>query len=271
MKKFIFIIILLIISIVLYARYIAIYKFEVKEFTIGNKDIPSSFDGISIVHFSDLLYNDYTQDTLLENLVKEINNLKPDIVFFTGDLIDDSYKISDKEKENIINALKSIDTTLYKFASFGDNDLKIVDTYKTILDSSDFLLLDNESYPLFYEGNEPIIITGITDINSLTESYLKDESINANYNITLIHKPDLVDSINNGVDLFLSGHSLGGFINPPFLNPLITKDNASKYFNGYYKVNSADLYVSNGIGIEDYPFRFSNTPSINYYLLKETE
>ena len=55
--KMSFTIILIIIGIVLYARFIGTMGFKTKEYTIYNDSIPSGFDGIKIVHFSDLHYN----------------------------------------------------------------------------------------------------------------------------------------------------------------------------------------------------------------------
>ena len=60
MKKFLkwlFIITLIIISIIIYARYIGTLGLITKEYTIKDTNLPSDFDGLKIVHFSDLHYN----------------------------------------------------------------------------------------------------------------------------------------------------------------------------------------------------------------------
>jgi len=43
------------------------------------------------------------------------------------------------------------------------------------------------------------------------------------------------------------------------------KDGANKYVNDYYRLNNTEIFISNGIGYEDYDFRLLNTPSINVY------
>ena len=43
--------------IVIYARYIGTYGFITKEYTIKDKNLPNDFDGLKIIHFSDLHYN----------------------------------------------------------------------------------------------------------------------------------------------------------------------------------------------------------------------
>ena len=44
-------------------------------------------------------------------------------------------------------------------------------------------------------------------------------------------------------------------------------DGASKYYDTHYKIKNSDLYVSNGLGVSNYNFRLSNTPSFNVYRL----
>ncbi len=267
MKKIIFVVILIIILIVIYARYIGINGLEVNEYTIEDSSLPVAFEDLKIVQFSDTLYNEHFNLDDFDKLINEINSLEPDIVFFTGDLIDDLYSISDLEKSEIIKYLSSIETSLYKFAIYGDNDLKDTTLYKSIMDDSNFILLDNKTYPLFYLDNTPITITGLTNTDDLTNSYLIDETITSSFNITLIHEPDLVNNITNE-SVFITGHSLGGYINLPFIGSIIKKDNAKIYSSGYYE--DMNIYVSNGLGIEDYTFRLLNTPSINLFRLKST-
>ncbi len=272
MKKLILLVIIVIVGFVLYSRFLAINEFTINQYTISSENIPSSFNDLKIVHFSDVLFNEYNSIKKFEELIVDINKLKPDIVFFTGDLIDNTYKLSDNEQEKIIEGLKNIEVSLHKFAIAGDNDLKNIDSYKTILDDSNFIFLDNESYTLFYDSNDPIVITGITDINA-DDIYKIDENITSNYNITLIHEPDLIDKVKGTVNVFVSGHSLGGSVRLPFFGPIINKENAKKYTDMHYPSSSdyAHIFVSNGLGVEKYPFRLFNTPSINLYKLNHKE
>ncbi len=263
MRKILFAIILILVLIFLYARYIAINGFEVNKFTIDTS-MPESFDGLTILHFSDLLINTNFNMDNLEKIQTEINLLEPDIVFFTGDLIDDNYEISVKDKDVVINFLKGINANLYKYSIYGDNDLKNIDNYKFIMDEGDFILLDNKTQLLFYKDITPISITGLTTTTDITNSYAIEEDIKPAMNITLIHEPDLIDNINNNTSIYFAGHSLGGLIKPYLMSPIFTKENAKKYTFGNYE----NIYVSNGLGVESLPIRFNNTPSVSLYLLK---
>ncbi len=268
MKRIFLIFILLIVLVFLYARYIEIYMFDINDYTVENSLIPDSFDGLKIVQFSDTLISDVYPLENFEEIIAKINSLDADIVIFSGDLINDSYKLSDDEKNNIIDLLNSVESNMFNFAVVGDNDLKIIDTYTEIMKQSNFMLLDNKSYPLFYIDNEPIILTGLTDTNNLAESYKIDETIDSPYNITIMHKPDDAKKIIEYTDLVLAGHSLGGLVNIPFAGPTFEKEGASTYIYGQYMLNDTPIYVTNGLGTENTHFRFRNIPSINLYRLK---
>ena len=75
-----------------------------------------------------------------------VNERKPDIVVFTGDLIDKKYELSSEEQEKLIKELKGITATLGKYAILGDEDNEKI---STIFNQSDFTILRNE-YDLIY-------------------------------------------------------------------------------------------------------------------------
>lgn len=263
MKKIIVSIILILFCSLLYAMYI-----EPDLLTINNiiieTDVPQSYKDLKIIHFSDtLINNNYTVDELTI-LVEEINSLNPDIVIFTGDLIDSNYEVSTEEQELITQMLSEIEVTLYKFAIYGDNDLKNTIVYDDIINNSNFILLDNETFILFYKDLTPISITGLTDVSELDSSYDYDEELSPAINITLTHESDNFKYITQA-DIVLAGNSLGGYINIPFYGALIKKEGSTLYNESYYKENNTQLYISNGIGCETFNIRFMNTPSINVY------
>ena len=70
--------------------------------------------------------------------------------------------------------------------------------------------------------------------------------------------------------LILSGHSINGSINIPLLKNGLLPDGAKKYYKPYYKINNTDIYISNGIGVNNINFRLFNSPSFNLYRLKRS-
>lgn len=260
----------------LYNTYISTAKIIVKEERIISKKIPQNFDGTKIVQFSDLHYgsNIFLDD--LEKLIKLINSRNPDLVVFTGDLIDSSYKLKDNEQEKIIKLLSDIDASLGKYAIAGDEDS---DNLSSIFNQSNFIFLDN-SYDLVFKGNDsPILIVGNSsmlkkknDINK-AYSYFNDDTNNKDiYTISLIHEPDLVDQVldNYTSDLILAGHSHNGNIRIPYMKSLIKISGAKKYYDSFYKIKNSNLYISSGIGTNGSGVRIMCQPSINFFRLSSS-
>lgn len=261
MKRFTLFFILIMSLIFLYARYLEPNMFTIHTYQI-TADVPESFSDLTIVHFSDTLINSEYSTEDLNNLVEKINQLNPDIIFFTGDLIDGSYNASDEEIENITQSLYNLEVSLYKFAVYGDNDLENELTYTTIMDESGFTLLNNENFLFYYKDFTPVVISGITNLTALSDVYKEEYS---DYlNITLVHKPDYFTDLIDA-DIVFAGHSLGGYVNIPFIGSVINKTGSTTYTGSYTYENERALYVSNGLGLEDHYFRFNNIPSINVY------
>lgn len=268
MKKIIITLITIIVLFICYGFFINPKEFKINEYIIYTDKISDAFDGFKIVHFSDVLLGSSWTMTELEKLTDKVNEINADIIIFSGDLIYKEYKVTNEEKEKIKELLKNMKCNLYKYASIGDNDQEQLKTYKEIMSEADFELLDNESTYLFYKDINPIKLTGITNPNITTTA--EEEGITPNYHIIISHYPDNFDSLQNkNIDLYLAGHSLGGQIKFPFLEGIIKKEGANTYTDSYYKINNTDIYVSNGLGTEKYPFRTFNAPSINVYRINK--
>lgn len=275
--KFLLIIIIIITSVLLYSRYVGTSGLFTKEYKIETSKIDNSFDGLKIVHFSDLHYLRVTNSDTLQNVVDEINLINPDIVFFTGDLIDKDFELSNEEKDTLIELLSSINSKYGKYAIYGNHDaIKDEEELEDIFTSSDFTLLRN-SYDIIYsENNDKLFIGGVdnysydmADINKTMEYFNDNDDIN--YKIILVHEPDYIDTILSkyDIDLVLSGHSHNGQINIPYIKNFFLPYGSEKYYENYYKVNNTDLYISSGIGESRINFRLFNRPSINFYRINK--
>ena len=209
----------------------------------------------------------------IESKIKKLSNeRKPDIVIFTGDLINKQYDLNSKEQEKLIKELKGINASLGKYAILGDEDNEKI---ATIFNQSNFTILRNEYDLIYKDDNNPILLIGLTSIKKDQDiekaySYFKEETHNSNiYTITMLHEPDVVDDIVDihQTDLFLAGHSHNGNIRVPFIKYSLFKvENAKKYDQDYYKVRDSKLYISSGLGTPK-GIRLFCRPSINFYRL----
>lgn len=247
---------------VLYTHLYATTGLLVKENKITNSKIPESFRGSKLIQFSDLHYGSTFFDSELKSVVKKINKRKPDIVVFTGDLINKNYKLSDKDKEKLIKTLNNIDASLGKYAIFGEEDN---DLANDILLQSNFKILNNNHDLIYNNSTESINIVGIASKDNINEAFT---DVNTElFTICLLHEPDKIDNVlkDHYVDLALAGHSHNGQIK--VFIPLMKKRNGTKYFKEYYKINDTKLYVSSGLGTSNVNFRFGAHPSINFFRL----
>lgn len=276
MKKVLTIILTMLIIILLilvYSRFLGIKGLKTNEITL-KENIPESYEGLKIVHFADVHYKKVITEKDIKNLIKEIKRLKPDIVLFTGDLIDNDYNLTNQDINFLIKELSKIETVYGSFAILGDQDIKEKETINNIYLQSNITLLENKITIIQNEKNEKILIGGLS-------SYIKNEAdinkaINSNkdnipYKIILTHEPDYTDTILkeiNDTSLILSSHSINGSINIPIIKNFLLPTGAKKYYKPHYTINNTNLYITNGIGVNNINFRFLNKPSINFYRLK---
>ena len=280
LKLFIFII-LIIGLVIAYGFFIEPKLITVKEYKIAQNSWPDNFNGFKIVHISDLHYGRVFDEKSLEKLVDSINEQEPDIVVLTGDLIDKDTNMTTSMANKISELLNKIETSSGKYAINGNNDLSF-DEWTNIISGGGFKDLNNTYDTIYKDGYDYIFIAGASTIKDKVSTndklktaidYLNSfESGGPIYKILLLHEPDAIDDLSvNPFNLVLAGHSHAGQIKLPFIGAVVLPEGAQKYYDSYYKVENADLYVSNGLGVSNYNFRLFNTPSYSVYRLVKTD
>ena len=252
--KVISIILIISLTILSYGMFIGSRYTFVNEHKITDKKIPNSFHGLKIVQISDLLYPSLKINDL-DKLTKKINELKPDILVFTGNIKRNTYELTKKDITTLNNFFNSLNSNIKKYAIYGNNDN---DNLKLIFENTNFLILDNQEDIIYNGENESIKIIGFNakkiDFSNITESN--------DYTICLLSNPDKITKVNNTCQVVFSGETLGGEIKLPFTKGL---DNHT-YYKNYYLINQTKLYINNGLG-NNYNIRLFNHPSINFYRL----
>lgn len=273
----IIIFILVVSSLLLYSRYIGTSGIFINEYKIVNKNLSNDFYGFKIVHITDVHYGRTINKKELNDLVEKINLVKPDIVVLTGDLIDKSSDMTDKDIKIISKAFSKIDATIGKYAIKGNHDYKYK-KWDILIENSGFVNL-NDTYELIYGNeNDYILLSGmstniygkknIDDKIKIYEDFINNSEVKPNYSILLMHEPDFIDSFNyNNYNLVLAGHSHNGQVRLPFIGAIVKPNYGRKYYDNYYKLNNTDLYVSSGLGVSEVNFRLFNRPTFNLYRL----
>ena len=175
--SFLIFIVLVIVCFVLYARYIGTTGVKVIETPVIDNDIPTSFEGFKIVEFADIHYGNTTSLKDIKLLVNKINQLKPDLIIFAGDLFDNSIKITENDVNSLKEELSKIDITVNKYAVKGDYN------------SAFTILGDENDYFTILIAHEPTIVNKIKDykVNVLFTSHSLGGLINIPFVGGLIH------------------------------------------------------------------------------------
>lgn len=224
---------------------------SIKNYTIQDNQAPTAFNDFTIGYISDLNLNIKNDLNKLETIIHKINEQNYNMVLFGGDLYDTKI-FNDTE---VTSLLKEIKTTHGKFAVLGEKDIAYEIDY--ILEEGGFEILHNNHRTIYY-NDAKINLFGLEANANLTG--LLTEEHQDNFSIALIHQPDYVDEIAKyTMNLQLSGHSNGGYINIPFLGGMYKKDGATNYINGNHTILDTTLLISNGLGNEtNVPYRINN-------------
>lgn len=268
-KKHYFIWLLLIIGILfIYARYLGTSNLVIKEYSIINEKIPLNFHGLKIVQFSDLHYGTTIKEEELKNVINKINELNPDIIFFTGDLIDNSYKISEDEEKLITEELNKLKPNIGIYAVRGNHDIN--DNFENIIKNTNIELLNNQNKLLYFNNSSnPIMLIALDDNLKGTQNIDNAFNFEDNdyYKILITHEPDDYDKLPKNVNLFLAGHSHLGQVRLPFIGSVYNMEGAKKYKEEKYDIDETNLFISGGLGTTKIKYRFLDKPSINFFRL----
>lgn len=255
-----------------YAREIEPSLLSMHEETIQSPKIPNGFHNYKIIQFTDTHIGFHYTVEQLKELIKKINAEQPDIILFTGDLVDSPQTYN--WEDELTQALTSLEAPDGKYWIYGNHDHGGYGTQKinSVMTDGGFTLLQNESIPI-QKGNDTFNLAGLDDVMLGQPDF--DETFrdvnSEHFTMLLIHEPDYADkTVDYPVDVQISGHSHGGQVRFPFIGHLYTPAYSEKYVKGKFQINDRlTLYVSKGIGTTRLPYRFLCKPEFNVYTLKQ--
>jgi uncharacterized protein len=258
-------------SLPLYSFIFERFWIDIHKVQLTFKQLPTNFSGMKIVHFSDLHLGEFFDVDHLKKIVHTINGLRPDLICFTGDLVEDDTALL----KDCIPILQQLHAPLGKISILGNHDYRMGKQTEVIdsLKKSGIVFLQNGHTSIGRLG-ENIFVAGVDDLfggGPDIPKAIKDIPSN-NFTILLAHEPDLADiSVQHPIHLQLSGHSHGGQIRLPFVGALFTPDGAKKYIDGLinFKNSNLSLYVNRGIGTTALPFRFNCRPELTVITLTQ--
>ncbi len=244
------------VTVTLLVGYIRFNHPKITHLVLNIEKETPNFKKLRIVLISDIHLGYTIQNKQLKKYIHLVNEQKPDIVFIAGDIVDGS--IRPLQEKIIGEEFYLINAPLGIYAVTGNHDMMAKNIYEYITNNTPIkllqdtsLLIDNSFYIV---GREDRSLTNRLALNSIMKPVDKKLPV-----FLLDHQPyDLQNSVNNGVDLQLSGHThMGQFF--PF-NLIIKKMYEVPY--GYKKKENSHFYVSSGIGLWGPPFRIGTVSEL---------
>ncbi|AQQ54448.1 metallophosphoesterase [Planococcus lenghuensis] len=240
----------------------------VSEYIISSPDIPAAFSGARIVQISDLHNATFGSDQAA--LLEKVAAAEPDVIFVTGDLVDNDRYDPDVAIE-VINGLSTL-AEVYFVTGNHEISRGRVNEILSALEETGITILENEMVEWMRKG-ERIYIAGVHDpllgyaagnFEYSTQS-LEAIPFTAEFTLLLAHRPELVDEyMETEADVVFSGHAHGGQIRLPGLGGLYAPGQGffPELTEGVTRFNDLQLVISRGLGNSSFPLRIFNRPEI---------
>ena len=250
-----------------FAQKIEPNQLNVQYKTLKDEKIPKSMNDVSIVYFTDLQYGKFENKKRANKLFDTIRHLDPDIVIFGGDLFDTSCQMSQQDIDYITNKLSSIQAPLGKFCVLGEKDEANNDVIRSILNQSQFEILENETILLTNEQKDGITLSALSNSPDVSKISISNQQ----YNLLISHMPDTItneDLSTKAISLALCGHSHGTQITFPIFGGYKSIDGAKSLNRSHAKRLSFPYIISTGIGCTHTNLRFMAKPEVYYLMLQ---
>ncbi|MBO9658131.1 MAG: metallophosphoesterase [Chitinophagaceae bacterium] len=261
------------------------YKYHVNRLSLAFDNLPKSFKGLKVVQISDIHSGSFADKKAVEKGIAKIMKEKPDLILFTGDLVNNTADEMDDYKDvfSKLNAPMGVYSTLgnHDYADYvkwdkPEEKAANLERLKQVHADLGWRLLMNEHIE-FKRGEESIALIGIENWSAKANfpkyGDLKKAHTGAEaypFKILMSHDPSHWDAqvrpSFGDIDLTLSGHTHGmqfGVELPGFKwSPV---QYVYKQWAGLYEEGKQKLYVNRGFGFIGYPGRVGIMPEITVF------
>ncbi len=269
----------------------------VRKATIPIDNLPTNFENFRIVQISDLHLGSMYSSKALKDFVKKVNDLHPDIVAVTGDIV----TLSSNELQAYIPILKQIQAKEGIFVVLGNHDYSRYGFYANIADkrndsialrtyikdSLHWTLLDDE-YRMLIQGNDTLAVAGTQHIGLPPKYIFMRKQFHSYGNliktlqhipqnqitVLLTHSPEIwnknIIQEYPWVNITLSGHTHGGQMGI-YKNKYAhqTANFETELKGGLFQYKDQYLYINTGLGTSALHSRFMIFPEITLLTLKK--
>ncbi|MBK8951544.1 MAG: metallophosphoesterase [Chitinophagaceae bacterium] len=258
------------------------YRYQVNKIRLAFAELPEAFKGLKLVHISDIHSGSFNNKKAVAKGVEKILAERPDIILFTGDLVNNLAS----EMDSYTDIFSRLNAPMGVYSVLGNHDygeyvnwdsaeqkLENLVKLKEVHAAMGWRLLMNEHVAIERNGTQ-IALIGIENWSAkarfpkygdLSKAYKGAEKYS--FKILLNHDPSHwkaeVCEIYRDINLMLSGHTHGmqfGLEVPGLKwSPV---QYVYKEWAGLYESRNQKLYVNRGFGFIGYPGRVGILPEI---------
>lgn len=238
-------------------------KPRIKNLEISCKNLPEALDGFKIAHLSDIHLGGAMPKSRIEFICDTLEEQKPDLLVFTGDLADPGFNDFDRLRR----AAGKLNIPCGRYGVLGNHEYYFgIERAQTVFDAFGLTLLRNNHVTL----KNGLQIAGIDDSQT---SGIKREDVEKIFSaldpekpsIFLTHQPRFFKlAATHGISLVLAGHTHNGQIFP--FNLLVKLVHEQAY--GLYQKDDTSLYITSGAGWWGPPMRLFTKSEIPIITLR---
>jgi len=270
--------------------------FSIEHITIESPKIPPAFNGYKMALFSDVhLGNLSRQERFLHKFTQQLNQLRPDVIFQVGDLVNMYAREITSEVQSILSQLHAPDGV---YSVLGNHDMGVyfgkraakfgltpLENTRLVIHKQEEMgwkVLQNESLQIVREADSiglsgvpypplpPLRSDSITNFDLHSATLLLHP---AHFNIMLCHTPKIWETMQDDpalahIDLLLSGHTHAMQLKFRQWSPAKW---LYRYWSGLYERDGRYLYVNEGLGYVLYPMRIGCKPQITLLTLQRNQ
>lgn len=249
---------------------------RVNRTTLQTTARPAGADPLRIVHITDIQGDEYTGRTQIRGYVDRINELQPDLVVFTGDLISYGTDFIDMASEE----LGQVQAAAGVYAVIGDHDYWAGrEHFRQAYRRQGITLLEDENQYVTTAGDS-LLLTGVTEV------YSKQIARDSLQVLTSGHPAGMMKVLAShqasenviritrdaGYQLLLAGHTHGGQLRVPFMfTTFSAAEEDTPYLSGTFTFGDMLMNVDNGLGFTLAPVRYNAPPTISVIDLRPAD
>jgi predicted MPP superfamily phosphohydrolase len=246
----------------------ALRRPAVREVVLSVPGLDPAWERLTVAQVTDIHVGPTIGRPFVEDVVRQVNSLEPDLVFITGDLVDGPVRALGAK----VAPLAEISAPLGKFFVTGNHEYysgvaEWIDTVRAL----GYVVLMNEHRVLVRSG-APLVVAGVTDYHagSMIPEHASDPSAAAAgapegaVKLLLAHQPlSMYEADAAGFDIMLSGHTHGGQNFPYTLVVNVFQPLPP----GLHRFGGLLVYVSRGTGYWGPPLRLGSPSEITLFTL----